>query len=243
MSTLFISDLHLCPDRPEIINLFLSFLKQNKNKIDALYILGDLLEYWIGDEAVDKPENLNLIAGLRKFSSMTPLFVMHGNRDFLLGKGFATSTGCSLLPDDPTVIELYGQPVLLMHGDLLCTDDTDYMAFRKMVRDPAWQQAALAKTVEQREQLSRQYREFSKTAMADKKPEIMDVNQQTVEQTMRQYNVNFLIHGHTHRPGRHEFQLDGKSVIRTVLGDWYEQGSVLICDEKNCHLTTLAIGH
>ncbi len=239
MATLFISDLHLCAERPAITGLFLAFLKREAGAADAIYILGDLLEYWIGDEAVAQAEFQPIVAGLRAVTDGgTPLYLMHGNRDFLIGEGFAQATGCRLL-EDPTVIELYGTPVVLMHGDLLCTDDVEYQGFRKMVRDPQWQQGFLAKSMAEREQISREVREHSKSAIADKRPDIMDINQQAVEAEMRRHGIYHIIHGHTHRPGQHQFQLDGMSARRTVLGDWYEQGSVLRCDRTGCALETL----
>ena len=227
MTSLFISDLHLCAERPAITKLFLEFLQTRAAAAQALYILGDLMEYWIGDEAMALPEHQGIVQGLQQLTANGVLVsIMHGNRDFLLGQAFMQQSGCRLLPD-PSLIELDGQMVLLMHGDSLCTDDVDYIAFRKMVRDPAWQQKVLAMAVPERIALSRQLREDSKVAMAGKKPEIMDVNQQAVEQVMRQHGVRQLIHGHTHRPAVHHFELDGATVTRTVLGDWYEQGSVL----------------
>jgi UDP-2,3-diacylglucosamine hydrolase len=164
--------------------------------------------------------------------------VMHGNRDFLLGPGFEQATGCRLLPD-PTVIDLYGERVLLMHGDTLCTDDTDYLKFRAMVRNPQWVQQFLGKPVAERINMVREYREVSKTATAAKKPEIMDVNAGAVAAAFQSHGVHQLIHGHTHRPAQHTLSLNGQTVHRTVLGDWYEQGSVLVCDVNGCVLETL----
>lgn len=239
MTTLFISDLHLCAQRPAITELFLTFLRGRAPQAEALYILGDLMEYWIGDEAMALPEHQAIIHGLTQLTaSGVPVYLMHGNRDFLMGQEFMRATGCQLL-HDPCIIDLYQQRVLLMHGDSLCTDDVDYIAFRKMVRDPAWQQKVLAMSVPERIELSRQLRQDSQVAMADKKPEIMDVNQQTVEAVMREHGVTHLIHGHTHRPGEHQFQLDGQTVTRTVLGDWYEQGSVLSCQADGWVLESL----
>jgi len=192
-----------------------------------LYILGDLFEFWIGDETIQDDEFRPAIEGLRALAaSGVPLFVMAGNRDFLMSAGFERATGCRLLPD-PTRIELYGTPVLLTHGDSLCTRDTEYMVFRKLVRDPAWQREFLAKPFAQREIIARKYREISMETTATKKPEIMDVTQDAVESAMRAHGVRHLIHGHTHRPAEHSFTLDGATAYRTVLGDWYEQGSVL----------------
>jgi UDP-2,3-diacylglucosamine hydrolase len=225
--TLFISDLHLCADRPAVNELFLTFLRGEARQARALYILGDLFEFWIGDEAVAFDEHRALIAGLRELADGgVPVQVMPGNRDFLMGPGFERASGCVLLPD-PTRIDLYGTPVLLMHGDSLCTRDTEYMAFRKMVRDPAWQRAALAKPLAEREAIARKYREISMATTSNKKPEITDVTPSAVDDAMRAHQVRHFIHGHTHRPAEHVFTLDGAPAYRTVLGDWYDQGSVL----------------
>lgn len=237
MPTLFISDLHLCSERPEISDLFLGFLTENTS-IDALYILGDLFEVWIGDDAIDTQQQ-RLLNALKTFSDNgTPLYLMHGNRDFLIGEQFEKITGCKLLAD-PTVIDLYGTPTLLMHGDTLCTDDTDYMEFRAMVRNPQWQQQFLAMDIEQRKHIASKYRSESKIQTAQKKPDITDANQQAIESYMTENQVNHLIHGHTHRPAIHKFQLNNKDAQRTVLGDWYEHGSVLVVDENGYDLKTL----
>lgn len=241
MPTLFISDLHLCAERPQINQLFVDFLSHRARQADALYILGDLFEYWIGDEAIHQDEFRPLVDALRQFAaSGVPLYLMHGNRDFLLGQDFETATGGRLL-SDPTIIDLYGTNTLIMHGDTLCTDDTEYMAFRAMVRDEKWQRAFLSKSVAQRDQIRRSFREMSHTATAEKKVEIMDVAQQTVESVMRKHGVHRLIHGHTHRPKEHIFDLDGANARRMVLGAWYEQGSVLRCDKRGWALETLSL--
>lgn len=239
MATLFISDLHLCAQRPAIINLFLDFLRQRAARADALYILGDLFEYWIGDDAAREAEFAPIVDALHALTQGgTPACILHGNRDFLIGADFEKASGCRLLPD-PSLIDLNGERVLLMHGDTLCTDDVAYLNFRRMVRDPQWITGFLGKTVDERNAVVRNLRETSKAAMAEKKPEIMDVNAITVETVMRQHAVRHLIHGHTHRPAQHEFLLDGQRVRRTVLGDWYEQGSVLACDARGCVLESL----
>ncbi len=225
--TLFISDLHLCAERPAITELFLEFLRTDARNAQALYILGDLFEFWIGDEATHLDEFRPAIVGLRELTAnAVPVYVMHGNRDFLLGPGFERASGCKLLPD-PTRIDLYGMPVLLMHGDSLCTRDIDYMGFRKMVRDPAWQREILKKSLTEREAIARRYRETSRANAAAKNLEIMDVTPDAVEAVMREHAVLRLIHGHTHRPAEHHFTLDSEPATRTVLGDWFEQGSVL----------------
>lgn len=240
MTTLFIADLHLSAQRPKIIALFLDFLRHRAARAEALYILGDLFEYWIGDDAAEQADTRPIVQGLRALTaSGVPVFVMHGNRDFLLGKTFESLTGCRLLAD-PARISLYGEDVLLMHGDSLCTDDVDYQKFRRMVRDPEWQRQFLAKSLAEREQIARNVRELSQAAMTGKPPEIMDVNPAAVEATIRLHGVRHLIHGHTHRPAQHEFVADGQAARRTVLGDWYEQGGVLCCQAGHCMLERFA---
>lgn len=230
MATLFISDLHLCAERPDITALFLDFLSARAHRADALYILGDLFEYWIGDEAAEQEEYRQVVRALRTLSdSGVPVYLMHGNRDFLMSAAFAAASGCRLL-SDPTRIDLHGTPTLIMHGDTLCTDDVDYMAFRALVRSERWQKEFLAKPVDERDAIGREYRGASKRSTAAKAMEIMDVAQPAVESVMRAHRVRRLIHGHTHRPGRHAFDLDGARAERWVLGAWYEHGSVLVCD-------------
>jgi UDP-2,3-diacylglucosamine hydrolase len=239
MSTLFISDLHLSAERPAITALFLEFLRGRARSAEALYILGDLFEYWIGDDVAGQPEYRPLIAGLRELTAAgVPVYVMHGNRDFLLGAGFEQATGCTLIPD-PSEISLYGEKTLLMHGDSLCTDDVAYLKFRAMVRNPEWVKMFLGKTIAERITIVRDYREISKAATATKKPEIMDVNPGAVESALRQHGVRHLIHGHTHRPAQHQLSIEGQRLRRTVLGDWYDQGSMLRCDADGCTLENL----
>jgi UDP-2,3-diacylglucosamine hydrolase len=237
--TLFISDLHLDPQRPEITRLFLGFLEKRGRAAGCLYILGDLFEAWVGDDD-DSPLAGAVCAGLRDCAgSGTPVYVMHGNRDFLLGNAFATASGCTLLAD-PAVIDLYGQATLLMHGDLLCSDDTEYLAFRDRVRESRWQQAFLDKPLAERRQIALQLRETSIERTQGKPDSIMDVNPQTVVDTMKRHAVQRLIHGHTHRPGVHNLMVNGKPAQRLVLGDWYEQGSVLECTPAGCQLQSLS---
>lgn len=241
MSTLFISDLHLCAERPAVISLFIDFLRRRAAAADALYILGDLFEYWIGDEALEQEAHRPIVEALAALTrNGTPVSVLPGNRDFLLGPRFERVTGCRLL-EDPTLIDLYGTRVLIMHGDSLCTDDVEYQAFRRMVRSQAWREDYLAKSIAERERLSRHYRQMSKAASAVKRPEIMDVNPQQVELIMRHHDVCHLIHGHTHRPAQHSLRIDGQRARRTVLGDWYDQGSVLRCDTRRWVLQSLPL--
>ena len=238
MATLFISDLHLEPARPDITTQALEFLGHEARDAEALYILGDLFEAWVGDDDPE-PEKRRVVAALRQLSDTgLPLYFMHGNRDFLVGEQFAAESGCRLLPD-PTIAEFYGTPVILMHGDTLCTDDHEYQAFRAMVRNPAWQQAMLARPLAERLALARQLRETSAASMAGKSMEIMDVNQGAVEAAMREHGVYTLLHGHTHRPAVHRFEVGGQEAVRIVLGDWYTQGSVLSWDADGFVLRTL----
>jgi UDP-2,3-diacylglucosamine hydrolase len=235
---LFISDLHLDPSRPEITALFLRFLQQEQSRAQALYILGDLFEAWIGDDAI--PEGEPVTTALRQFSKRVPSYFMHGNRDFLVGERFAELTGLELLPD-PTVVDLAGTPTLLMHGDSLCIDDHEYQQFRSMVRNPEWQTAFLAMPIEQRIQMARQARSESGERNQQIDDYLMDVNQQAVETEMQRHDVRQLIHGHTHRPAIHRFESDGQQRTRVVLGDWYEQGSVLRIDADGLDLSELPL--
>jgi UDP-2,3-diacylglucosamine hydrolase len=226
MTALFISDLHLDESRPHIVELFMRFLADEARGTDALYILGDLFESWIGDDD-DAQLPARVAQALRALrDSGVPIYFMHGNRDFLLGTDYAARAGLRLLAD-PTVIDLCGERVLLMHGDTLCTDDVDYQKFRTLVRDPAWQQQFRAKSLTERRAFAAQARGESRKQTAMKQAEIMDVNQDAVASTLRTHGVRKLIHGHTHRPATHRFDLDGHSAERIVLGDWYEQSSVL----------------
>lgn len=237
-SVLFISDLHLDPERPDITRLFLDFLATEARSAGALYILGDLFEAWIGDDD-PSPHHAGVQDALAALTQGgIPTFFMHGNRDFLVGEDFASRTGVQLLPD-PTVISLYGQPTLLMHGDTLCTDDTQYQEFRSMVRDAAWQEEFLAQPLAARQAFAEKARKESKASQSGKAMDIMDANQQAIEKAMREHDVRRLIHGHTHRPGIHTFSLDGKTHQRIVLGDWYTQGSVLTASADGLSLRSL----
>lgn len=236
MPTLFISDLHLTGSRPQVTQLFLDFLKRDAVDADALYILGDFFEYWIGDEAVQRVDHVPIIEGLRSLTSTgTPVHVMHGNRDFLMGSDFEDASGCDLVAD-PSVINLYGRKALITHGDYLCTDDAPYMEFRNMVRQPGWQNEFLKKPVEERDAIAQKYRQVSKELSAAKEPDIMDINQQTLLAEMDKYGVDLVIHGHTHRPAVHDFRTDGRPAQRIVLGDWFDQGSMLIADADRLKL-------
>ena len=226
MSTIFISDLHLSPCRPEITDCFLTFLEDIANRVEALYILGDLFEVWIGDDAAD-PQQQVIVAALKRFTDTgRPCYFTHGNRDFLIGNHFSTDSGVQLL-DESTVIDLYGERVLLLHGDTLCTDDRSYQRFRRIVRNAWLHTLYFAIPISIRRAIVSRIRKSSTTGTALKPEQITDVNQQAVETTMRRHGVNKLIHGHTHRPAVHNFILDQQPASRIVLGDWYTQGSFL----------------
>ncbi len=238
MAVLFISDLHLDPARPDITERFLRFLGNEARAADALYVLGDLFEAWVGDDDPE-PEKRRATDALAEMSATgMPLYFMHGNRDFLVGEDFAQAAGCTLLPD-PTVVDLYGERVLLMHGDSLCTDDVDYQAFRTMVRNPLWQEAFLSRSLEERFAIAREARSRSLAASDAKPAEIMDVNQAAVETAIREHGVQTMLHGHTHRPSVHRFDVDGREATRIVLGDWYQQGSTVRWDVNGFELLTL----
>jgi UDP-2,3-diacylglucosamine hydrolase len=212
--------------RPQITDLFVRFLTEEARGADALYILGDLFESWIGDDD-DAPLANRVAQALHALrTSGVPIHFMHGNRDFLLGADYAERAGMTLLTD-PAVIELVGERTLLMHGDTLCTDDVEYQKFRVLVRDPLWQAQFLAKPLAERRAFAAQARGESRKQTAMKAAEIMDVNQAAVESALRAHGVHRLIHGHTHRPATHRLDLDGTAAERIVLGDWYEQSSVL----------------
>ena len=235
MTTLFISDLHLDAVRPEITALFLKFLREEARRASSLYILGDFFEAWIGDDD-DDPHHARVMTGLKELTAAgVPVSLMHGNRDFLIGERFAVRTGVKLLAD-PTVLDLYGTPTLLLHGDTLCTDDKEYQMVRRMLRDPAWQKDYLSKSLTERRAIAAHAREQSKLHTAAKAEYIMDVNQQAVESAMAKHEVARMVHGHTHRPAVHRFKSEGKDKERVVLGDWYEQSSRLSFDPEGGRL-------
>ena len=242
MATLFIADLHLDPSRPQITELFENFLASDEVRhADALYILGDLVEAWIGDD--DDAELPRRIAYATRAvrDAGVPVYFMVGNRDFLLGETFATRAGMTLL-DDGVVHDIHGHPTLLMHGDVLCTDDVAYQAVRRQVRTPEWQTQILSMSLEARRAFAAKARADSKAHTGSTMESIMDVNAGAVAETMRKAGVTRLIHGHTHRPAVHAFELDGNTAERIVLGDWYEHGSVLRVDQDGVDLRGLALG-
>lgn len=232
--TLLISDLHLAPDRPEVSCFFFDFLEKTASRAEALYVLGDLFEYWPGDDELATPlpaAVAKAFTGLRQ--NGVALYLMHGNRDFLLGERFLRASGATLL-SDPTLTNLYGTPTLLLHGDTLCTDDTAYLAFRAKVRDPAWQSEFLALPLPQRKAIIEGLRRDNALEKGQKSAAAMDVNLDAVSAVLRQYHYPRLIHGHTHRPALHVHNIDGRRCERWVLGDWYEHGSGLRCDSSGC---------
>jgi UDP-2,3-diacylglucosamine hydrolase len=224
---LLISDLHLSEERPAANERFFSFLEKEARGAGALYILGDFFEYWIGDDDLAHPFNAVIAGALREVTrNGVALYFMHGNRDFLAARGFCAATGARLL-EDPTVVDLEGEKTLLMHGDTLCTDDHDYQAWRRTARSAEFQRGFLAKSIAERRDAVLGMREKSRQVVEAKPAEIMDVNQDAVREAMQRHGVRRLIHGHTHRPGRHRVELDGEAGERWVLPDWYGRGGYL----------------
>jgi len=241
MSKLFISDLHLDPSRPAATAAFLAFLAGPCREARALYILGDLFEVWIGDDD-DNPHHARVREALLALTSAgVPCAFIHGNRDFLIGVDFSATTGVELLAES-TVIDLDGEPTLIMHGDSLCTHDTAYQRLRRFTHNQRVQSLLLALPLGLRRRIARWARQKSQAAQAGLPPAITDVSQDSVLAAMREAGVSRLIHGHTHRPAVHQFVLDGRPARRIVLGDWYEQGSVLRCANGECRLEALSFG-
>ena len=239
MSYCFISDLHLQEDRPDITEAFLNFLDETASKSEKLYILGDLFEAWIGDDL--KNDFIKEIRhALKETNKTTEIFIMHGNRDFLIGPEFATSCGTKLI-SDPYIEEMFGKSVLLMHGDLLCTADVNYQSFRKTSRDKKWQKEFLSKPLKERQKIAKDLRDISKKATNQKKAEIMDVTPSEVLNTMERTSVNLLIHGHTHRPDSHDIQINNQPAKRLVLGDWDQYGWYIWMDSDSCELNRFSI--
>ena len=231
MRYLFVSDLHLTETRSDANEAFFEFAEGEARKADALYILGDLFEYWIGDDDLADPFNSVIAGFLQSLSkSGVKLFAMHGNRDFLFGERFCQTTGAVLL-EDPTVIELDGIDTLVMHGDTLCTDDLDYHAWRRTARSAAWQEEFLARSIEERRRQIVALRDKSREVTQGKPAAIMDVNEGAVKEAFRRHRVARLVHGHTHRPGHHTLDIDGHACERWVLPDWYGRGGYLALDK------------
>ncbi len=234
--TLFIADVHLAPNRPIPLNYFKEFLTNRVQQAEALYILGDLFEVWLGDDQ-DEPIYKTIQTALRKVKC--PVFIMHGNRDFLIGKDFAETTGCKLIKE-PYLIDLYGTPTLLMHGDTLCTEDKDYQAFRQQVRHPEWQRQFLAQPLAQRRILAQQARAQSQAKTQSTAEYIMDVTPEAVVSTLKTHQVKQLIHGHTHRPAQHKLTINGQIAYRQVLGDWRDNSAMILsCTPEGCELIDL----
>lgn len=238
MTTLFISDLHLEAGKPEIGTQFLAFLEGEARDADAVYILGDLFESWVGDDDPN-PHYAAMKSAIRSLvDAGVPVFFMHGNRDFMISTQFAEETGVTIL-DDPKTIELHGDKVMLSHGDALCIDDKQYQQVRLMTRNPEWQAMMRAKPLAERIAFAENARRESQAYFDSVGEDIMDVNQDAVVGTFRNRNIDILLHGHTHRPAIHEIDLGGRVGRRIVLGDWFEQGSVVRWDEHGPRLETI----
>lgn len=245
MTTLFISDLHLDAERPAITELFGAFMHREGRQAEAIYVLGDLFEAWVGDDDTSEA-GAYVAARVREVVDQgVPVYFIRGNRDFLLGNAFARRCGLRILPD-PAVVTLYGKPVLLMHGDLLCTDDTAYQAFRAQTRHPVWQAQFLSQPLSARLAFAAQARAASQARQQGMISHdraqfevVTDVSPAAVEATLSRYGIDTLIHGHTHRPAVHDLRVDGHACRRIVLGDWYEQGSVLRVEAGRIELQAL----
>lgn len=237
MALYFISDLHLQEKSPAITQGFFAYLDKLPKDAEALYILGDFFEYWVGDDD-NRELVLEVKAALNKLAERSvEIYFQHGNRDFLLGEEYSKACNMHLL-DEEHLLEYNGQTYLLMHGDSLCTSDVEYMAFREQSRNPAWQQQILSLSLEERYALAEHLRETSQTETQNKDEMITDVEQSTVEARMLANNVQHLIHGHTHRPSPHQFDLSGQQATRTVLGDWSNtHGWQIILNESGIELS------
>ncbi|MGL5812588.1 MAG: UDP-2,3-diacylglucosamine diphosphatase [Aeromonas sp.] len=241
MNTLFISDIHLSQGRPDMTAALVRFLEQDAPGADALYVLGDLFEFWVGDDDPNPLHNQVADAFFALSQQGVPLYFIHGNRDFLLGKQFAKRAGMTLL-GDPCVIDLYGERVLLSHGDLLCTLDLDYQKFRRITQLRWLRWLFLRLPLGRRQRIACKLRGQSQMENAGKQQTIMDVTPAAVDDMLRAHDCALMIHGHTHRPAIHDFKLDGKRARRIVLGDWFEQGSILVCSPARQRLETRLLG-
>lgn len=238
--TYFISDLHLSEKQPQILRLFFHFMQRIVPKADALYILGDLFDYWAGDDDLDNPFHQQITKTLHTVaSSGVRLFIMHGNRDFLMADKLAERCRATLL-EDPALVDLYGIPTLITHGDTLCAEDIEYQSYRKLVRNPVWQQQFLAQPLESRTSLIEELRTHSESEKQQKSDALMDVTEVAVVELLRTYGYPRLIHGHTHRLRRHLHSVDNHECERWVLGDWYETGNALCCDSNECSFETFS---
>jgi len=241
---LFVSDLHLSEERPETNVRFFRFLREDVNGAGALYVLGDLFESWIGDDDLDARSgsslNREIVAALGELPRHgTLVYLMRGNRDFLMGERLCRDAGAELL-EDPSVADIAGVRTLLMHGDTLCTDDLDYQAWRTTSRSESWQRQFLSHPLAERREIARDLRDRSRTMTRSKSLEIMDVNEEAVRDVLRKARVHRLIHGHTHRPAMHKLQVDGENCERWVLPDWYGTGGYLEISEADVRLVRFA---
>lgn len=234
--TLFVSDLHLHPSRPDTVRLFGAFLAGPARTARALYVLGDLFDAWAGDDDIADPFNAEICVALKATTDAgIALFFLPGNRDFLIGEGFLAATGARLL-DDETVVDIAGTPTLLLHGDTLCTDDVAYQDFRSLVRNPDWQHEFLAVPLAERKAKIEALRNRSQAAMAEKSATIMDTNNDAVLAAFNRHGALRIIHGHTHRPALHRYGTDdGRELERWVLPEWHAVGGYLACDTTGCH--------
>lgn len=237
--TLFISDLHLSPERPELVATLHALLRGPARDATALYVCGDLFDTWLGDDQLREPLAAGVAGAFSELAaSGTPIYLQRGNRDFMLGERFARASGATLLPD-AVVHDVQATPTLIMHGDQLCTDDVDYQRFRAYWQDPARRRRVLALPYFARRGIAAVFRAASRRATAGKAEVIMDVNADTVAAALREHRVARLIHGHTHRPARHELVVDGRPCERYVLADWYTTGSYLRVDAGGCRAVGL----
>lgn len=240
VTSIFISDLHLCEEATDSSRLFFQFLEQLPAETQALYILGDLFESWIGDDD-DSAFNLRVMAGLRSLNERNiQLYYQRGNRDFLYGDAFAGKTQ-GLLLDDECVIDINGERVLVLHGDQLCTDDTAYQQFRALVRSSKWRGEFLLKPLAERRAIAQDMRNKSRMAQQNKAAAIMDINTEALAAAVQKHGVHQVIHGHTHRPARHEHELQSGLVVRHVLGDWHDSARILRADCNGVHADTIRL--
>ena len=237
--SLFISDLHLSVNHAHSSKAFQHFISTLTSEVEALYILGDLFEYWAGDDDLDTPFHTEVINALHGLSTQgINIYLMHGNRDFLMGEKLAHAAGATML-DDPVLLDLHGTPTLLSHGDMLCTDDIEYQKFRIMIRSEKFQEKFLAQPLVERKAYIEQLRQQSIAAKQSKATDMMDVNDEAVAALLREYDYPRLIHGHTHRPNRHEHIVDDHLCERWVLSDWDQEPTALRCDATSCSSITI----
>ena len=237
MPLLFLSDVHLAADRPGAVDAFSAFLSGPARRAARLYILGDLFDQWLGDDDDRAPHSRVEAALAETVEAGVPIDLIRGNHDFLLGGAFAERTGCRLV-DEPFVIEIARDRVVLLHGDTLCTRDVEYQAFRRYARDPANQQVFLARTLDERTREAAAIRTASDSRSRLDLEDIMDVTPDEVVRVLSECGATWMVHGHTHRPAIHEFDTQTGPSTRIVLGDWYDQGTVLVWDERGCRLAS-----